>query len=462
MVLRLYNTLSRDKQKFKPLDENSVGMYVCGPTVYDYAHIGNARPVIVFDVLFRLLKTLYGDEKVTYVRNITDVDDKIIAAHQESGEDISSITSRTTEAFHSDMVALGNLTPTIEPRATDHIPQMIVLIQKLIDTGHAYQNDGHVCFNVTSMNDYGRLARLDRDELIAGARIEIASYKKDAADFVLWKPSEVNQPGWESPWGRGRPGWHIECSAMSAEYLGESFDIHGGGQDLIFPHHENEIAQSCCAQGRDTFAQTWMHNGYLMVEGEKMSKSFGNFITVKKLREVHHGETIRFCMLMTQYRQPLNWTEEGLAQAKTNLDSFYSALRATSHIKSTINSAPENFIGALSDDLNTPQAIVVLHELLGALNKASSDNSLASAKSNLLAAGKIMGVLQLDPEAWFKWVPASCDEGMSDTEIESLIEKRQIARKNKDFALSDLIRDELADQGILLEDSENRTTWKRG
>ncbi len=461
MVLHLYNTLTRDKQKFEPIDKNSVGMYVCGPTVYDYAHIGNARPVIVFDVLFRLLKKMYGQEHVTYVRNITDVDDKIIAAHQESGEDISSITSRTTDAFHSDMAALGNLTPTVEPRATDHTPQMIELIQKLIDGGHAYESNGHVCFNVPSMEDYGRLARLNRDELIAGARVEIASYKKDASDFVLWKPSEATQPGWESPWGRGRPGWHIECSAMSAEYLGESFDIHGGGQDLIFPHHENEIAQSCCAQGQDTFAQTWMHNGYLMVEGEKMSKSLGNFITVKELRNIHHGETIRFCMLMTQYRQPLNWTEDGLSQAKTNLDSFYGALRTTSHIEAAIIPAPDNFIAALSDDLNTPQAIVVLHKLLRVLNKAKSNDTLAYAKNNLLAAGKLMGLLQIDPEDWFKWSPVSLGEGISDSDIGILIERRQIARANKDFALSDKIRDDLVNQGIVLEDSGNGTTWKR-
>ena len=461
MVLHLYNTLARDKQKFEPLDANSVGMYVCGPTVYDYAHIGNARPVIVFDLLFRLLREMYGKEHVTYVRNITDVDDKIIAAHQESGEDISSITSRTTDAFHSDMAALGNLTPTVEPRATDHTPQMIKLIEKLIADGHAYENSGHVCFHVPSMKDYGRLARLNREELIAGARVEIAPYKKDASDFILWKPSEDNQPGWESPWGRGRPGWHIECSAMSAEYLGESFDIHGGGQDLIFPHHENEIAQSCCAQGRNTFAQTWMHNGYLMVEGEKMSKSRGNFITVKELRDIYHGETIRYCMLMTQYRQPLNWTEDGLSQAKTNLDSFYGALRTTSHIKSEMVPAPDNFIAALSDDLNTPQAIVVLHELLGLLNKATSDSSLVSARNNLLAAGRIMGLLQLDPEEWFKWSPVSLIEVVTDTEIEDMIESRKIARENKDYDLSDKIRQELADQGIMLEDSNNRTTWKR-
>ena len=462
MVLSLYNTLAREKQNFKPRDKNSIGIYVCGPTVYDYAHIGNARPVIVFDVLFRLLNKIYGKEHVTYVRNITDVDDKIIDACQKSGEDIGSITSRTTDAFHSDMAALGNLTPTVEPRATDHVGQMIKLIQKLLKKGHAYEDGGHVCFSVPSMENYGCLARLNRDELIAGARVEIASYKKDAADFVLWKPSDAKQPGWDSPWGRGRPGWHIECSAMSAEYLGESFDIHGGGQDLIFPHHENEIAQSCCAQGQGTFAQTWMHNGYVMVEGEKMSKSLGNFITVKELRNNHHGETIRFCMLMTQYRQPLNWTENGLSQAKTNLDSFYGALRTTASIEPFEVSVPNDFIEALSDDLNTPQAIVVLHKLLGTLNKASSEESVAIAKSNLLAAGKVMGLLQMYPEDWFKWIHGSRSMEMKDSEIERLIEKRQIARENRNFTLSDQIRDKLAEQGIVLEDGDSGTVWKRG
>jgi cysteinyl-tRNA synthetase len=462
MTLHLYNTLARAKQEFKPIDDTSVGMYVCGPTVYDYAHIGNARPVIVFDVLFRLLKHVYGDDHVTYVRNITDVDDKIIAAHQETGEDIGSITSRTTDAFHADMAALGNLKPSIEPRATDHIPQMIEIIKKLISDGHAYEDQGHVCFNVPSMPDYGRLARLNRDELIAGARVEIAPYKKDASDFVLWKPSDDDQPGWDSPWGRGRPGWHIECSAMSSEYLGDTFDIHGGGQDLIFPHHENEIAQSCCAHGEGTFAQTWMHNGYLMVEGEKMSKSLGNFITVHELIKDHHGEAARLCMLMTHYRQPLNWKADGLAQAKSSLDSFYGALRNLADITSEVVAPSDDFIAALSDDLNSPQAIAVLHELVGTLNKATSDNAKADAKNNLLAAGKMLGLLQLDPEDWFKWTPETAGKGLSDAEIEDSIEQRRAARANKDFALSDQIRDDLADQGIVLEDGGDGTTWKRG
>jgi len=462
MSLHLYNTLARAKQAFTPLKDDAIGMYVCGPTVYDYAHIGNARPVIVFDVLFRLLMHIYGEESVTYVRNITDVDDKIIAAYQESGEDIGSITSRTTDAFHADMAALGNLEPSIEPRATDHIPQMIKIIEKLIADGHAYEEQNHVCFNVPSMPDYGRLARLNRDELIVGARVDIAPYKKDAADFVLWKPSDDDQPGWDSPWGRGRPGWHIECSAMSSEYLGETFDIHGGGQDLIFPHHENEIAQSCCAHGEGTFAQTWMHNGYLMVEGEKMSKSLGNFITVHDLLKDHHGEAVRLCMLMTHYRQPLNWTADGLAQAKTSLDSWYGALRNAADTAVEAVAFSDDFIAALSDDLNSPQAIAVLHELVGELNKAENDDANSSAKNNLLAAGNLMGLLQLDPEDWFKWSPESAGDGLSDAEIDALIEQRRAARTNKDFAMSDKIRDDLAAQGIVLEDGADGTTWKRG
>ena len=460
MTLTLYNTLAREKQEFTPLDANGIGVYICGPTVYDYAHIGNARPVIIFDVLFRLLMHVYGDDAVTYVRNITDVDDKIIAAHQDTGEDIGSITSRTTEAFHADMAALGNLEPSIEPRATDHISQMIQLIEKLILEGHAYEDQGHVCFNVPSMADYGRLARLNRDELIAGARVDVAPYKKDAADFVLWKPSSDEQPGWDSPWGRGRPGWHIECSAMSSEYLGVTFDIHGGGQDLIFPHHENEIAQSQCAHGAGTFAQTWMHNGYLMVEGEKMSKSLGNLITVHDLLETYHGEAIRLCMLMTHYRQPLNWTAAGLAQAKESLDRWYGALRS---VEASSDVDPQaSLVEALSDDLNTPQAIAVLHEIAGRLNRSESDAGRCRTAAELLTAARFLGLLQLDPEEWFKWTPANAADVLGDGDIDDLIQQRTQARADKDFATSDKIRDDLAAQGIVLEDGPDSTTWKRG
>ena len=455
MDLQLYNTLTREKSLFTPLDSNSIRLYVCGPTVYDYAHIGNARPVIVFDVLARLLRQLYGNRHVTYVRNITDVDDKIIAAHQKTGEAIATITARTTQAFHYDMAALGNLPPDVEPRATDHIQEMIMLIEQLISKNHAYENDGHVLFNVTSMPDYGKLSRRNRDELIAGARVDVAPYKKDPADFVLWKPSSEGQPGWGSPWGNGRPGWHIECSAMSQKYLTESFDIHGGGVDLVFPHHENEIAQSCCAHGPGTFAQTWMHNGYLMVEGEKMSKSLGNFITVRDLLNDHRGETIRLCMLMTHYRQPLNWTAAALAQAKDALDKWYGALRSaargsTGHIQDTT-------ANALSDDLNTPLAIATLHAMAAELNKSSDPEQAA----NLVKTGRLMGLLQLDPEAWFKGRPGDAVSGLDDAEIDGLIAERGQARATKDFARSDEIRDQLTALGILLEDGPGGTTWKR-
>ncbi len=456
MSLQLHNTLTREKSGFAPLDPNNVRMYVCGPTVYDYAHIGNARPVIVFDVLARLLRHTYGKDHVTYVRNITDVDDKIIAENERTGEDISSITSRTTQAFHDDMAALGNLPPDVEPRATDHIGEMITLIEDLISKDHAYENDGHVLFNVPSMTDYGKLSRRNRDELIAGARVEVAPYKKDPADFVLWKPSEDYQPGWDSPWGRGRPGWHIECSAMSEKYLSKTFDIHGGGVDLVFPHHENEIAQSRCAHGPETFAQTWMHNGYLMVEGEKMSKSLGNFITVHDLLEDHHGETIRLCMLMTHYRQPFNWTAAGLAQAKDALDRWYGALRSVENAGG--GEICDAVVDALSDDLNSPLAISVLHELVGEVNK-SDDVALAE---DLVASGHLLGLLQLDPEDWFKWQSAGGSGGLSVTDIDTLVNERTQARANKDFARSDEIRDDLAAEGILLEDGLDGTTWKRG
>ena len=455
MPLQLYNTLTRKKSVFTPLDPENIRLYVCGPTVYDYAHIGNARPVIVFDVLARLLRQIYGKDHVTYVRNITDVDDKIIQAHQETGEAIAIITARTTQAFHDDMADLGNLPPDVEPRATEHIPEMIMLIQKLISTDHAYEKDGHVLFNVKSMPDYGKLSRRNRDQLIAGARVDVAPYKQDPADFVLWKPSSEGQPGWDSPWGNGRPGWHIECSAMSQKYLTESFDIHGGGVDLVFPHHENEIAQSLCAHGPGTFAQTWMHNGYLMVEGEKMSKSLGNFITVRDLLNDHQGETIRLCMLMTHYRQPLNWTTAGLAQAKDALDKWYGAVRSISY--SSTGHIQSNMADALADDLNTPLAIATLHEMAADLNRSSDPEQAA----NLVASGKLMGLLQQDPEAWFKMHRGDTTNGLDDAEINDLIAERGQARATKNFARSDEIRNQLAESGILLEDGTGGTTWKR-
>lgn len=449
--LKLHNTLSKSKETFTALDPSHVRLYVCGPTVYDRAHIGNARPVIVFDVLVRLLRRLYPC--VTYVRNITDVDDKINAKAKASGRPIAEITAETTKLFHEDMAALGALPPDIEPRATAHIPQMIAMIAKLIDQGHAYEAEGHVLFHVASMKDYGKLSGRSRDEMIAGARVEVAPYKKDAADFVLWKPSTPDLPGWDSPWGRGRPGWHIECSAMSREYLGASFDIHGGGQDLIFPHHENEIAQSeCCNHA--PFARFWLHNGFLKVEGEKMSKSIGNILSVHQLLSEAPGEAIRFAVLSAHYRQPLDWTDEGLKAAKSALDRLYRALETAPQAEPA--KVPENVLAALMDDLNTPLAISHLHELASALNKSADEDEKKRIAAELKAAGSLLGCLQADPNVWL--------QGGSDTnalEIDRLIAERIAAKKAKNFKEADRIRDELKAQGILLEDGPNGTTWRK-
>ncbi len=458
MALKLYNTLTRGKETLEPVVPERVGMYVCGPTVYDYAHIGNARPIVVFDVLYRLLKRQYAE--VTYVRNITDVDDKINARASESGENIGSITQRTTEAFHQDMAALGALKPDVEPRATGHIPQMIAMIERLIEAGHAYEAEGHVLFDVPSMADYGKLSGHSRAQLIDGARVEVAPYKRDPADFVLWKPSTPELPGWDSPWGRGRPGWHIECSAMSGEYLGRTFDIHGGGQDLIFPHHENEIAQSRCANPDDGFARLWMHNGYLMVEGEKMSKSLGNYFTVYELLEEYPGEAIRLVLLQTHYRQPLDFTRTAIAEARSTLDRLYGALRKAPEVAPMDGGGvPDAVLEALSDDLNTPLALARLHELAGALNKAADDDRSRCA-ADLVAAGAILGLLQDDPEAWFKWRPPGAEE-FDEGKIEALIAQRLEARAAKDFTEADRIRDDLAGRGIVLEDGAQGTTWRR-
>ncbi|MCP5366414.1 MAG: cysteine--tRNA ligase [Hyphomicrobiales bacterium] len=456
MTLTLYNTLHRAKEAFAPIDPGHVRMYVCGPTVYDYAHIGNARPVVVFDVLARVLRTLYP--KVTYVRNITDVDDKINAAAAASGEPIRAITERTAAAFHADMAALGDLGPDVEPRATEHIPQMIALVQALIDAGHAYAADGHVLFDVPSMPDYGRLSGRNRDEQIAGARVEVAPYKRDPADFVLWKPSTGDQPGWDSPWGHGRPGWHLECSAMSGQYLGETFDIHGGGQDLIFPHHENEIAQSQCAHHGREFVKYWVHNGYVMVEGEKMSKSLGNFYTVHDLLADFPGEAIRLVLLQTHYRQPLDFTKAGIAEARKVLDRFYGALRGID--AAPAGAASEDVMAALADDLNTPLALSLLHEALGRLNKAEDPAEKAQLAGQLRAAAAPLGLLGQDPEAWFRWQPEGSDS-LDDGAIQALIDDRLAARKAKDFATADRIRDDLKDRGIVLEDGPGGTTWRR-
>lgn len=453
MPLVLYNTLTRKKEIFEPLDSKNVRMYVCGPTVYDFAHIGNARPVIVFDVLYRLLRQTYGGQHVRYVRNITDVDDKINAAAKAKKEDIRDLTERTAKAFHEDVAALGCLPPDVEPRATEHIAQMIAMIERLFASQHAYEAQGHVLFSVASDPAYGKLSRRNRDEMIAGARVEVAPYKRDAADFVLWKPSPPDLPGWDSPWGRGRPGWHIECSAMSEAYLGTSFDIHGGGLDLIFPHHENEIAQSECAHEGAPFARYWLHNGFVMVDGAKMAKSEGNFRTIREVLNEAPGEAARLAMLMGHYRDPLDWTSDRLQQAKLGLDRFYLALRGAGEAAPA--TMPERVRAALEDDLNTPLAITGLHELLGELNRATDAGEKARLRGELLAAGAVMGLLQQEPEAWLK--------GQKDgaAEIDDLIAQRNAARERKDFAEADRIRTTLALKGILLEDGPGGTTWRR-
>ena len=458
MTIELYNTLTRAKAPLDPLDPANVRMYVCGPTVYDLAHIGNARPVVVFDVLFRLLRHVYGPDHVTYARNITDVEDKIIKAAEESGEPIDSITARTTKAFHDDMAALGALEPTVEPRATGHIAQMIAMIEALVAKGHAYAADGHVLFSVPSMADYGRLSRRNRQEMIDGARVEVAPYKQDPADFVLWKPSTPEQPGWDSPWGRGRPGWHIECSAMSAEHLGLHFDIHGGGQDLIFPHHENEIAQSVCATGAK-FVDVWMHNGYVIVDGEKMSKSLGNYFTVRQLlEEGWPGEVIRLALLSGHYRQPLDITRDKLKESKAQLDRLYGALRHAGAAEARSVAPPDGVLAALGDDLNTPEALAEVHEIGTALNKAADPSEQSRLKAALLGAGLLLGLLDTDPEAWFKGGLA--DETVA--EIEDLVTARNTARAEKNFAEADRVRDRLlADYNVVLEDGPQGTEWKR-
>jgi cysteinyl-tRNA synthetase len=442
----LHNSLTRRKERFEPAEPGDVRMYVCGPTVYDLAHLGNARPVVVFDVVARLLRRLYPS--VTYVRNITDVDDKINARAKASGESIAAVTARTTADFHTDMAALGTLPPDQEPRATAHIAEMIMVIERLIASGHAYEAEGHVLFAVASDPEYGALSGRSHDELIAGARVEVAPYKRDPGDFVLWKPSPDDLPGWDSPWGRGRPGWHIECSAMSWKYLGETFDIHGGGSDLIFPHHENELAQSLCAFPGSRFARYWMHNGMLQVNGEKMSKSLGNFFTVRDILAKAPGEAIRLLLLRTHYRSVLDFTDQGLAEAKRDLDRFYRALDAFPGVAA--GDVPASVLEALCDDLNTPLAISAMHGLAGAALAGD-----AEAAAGLLAAGSVLGLLQQTPDEWFR---GGAEEA---AEIEVAIAERYAARKAKDFARADSIRAELADRGILLEDGPKGTTWRR-
>lgn len=451
MELRLYDTLTRDKRAFAPIDPSNVRMYVCGPTVYDFAHIGNARPVIVFDVLFRLLRHIYGEAHVKYVRNITDVDDKINARAAERGIDIRELTEETYQNFKSDVAALGCLPPTVEPRATEHIEEMKAIIERLIASGHAYVAEDNVLFNVPSMTDYGQLSKRPMDEMIAGARVEVAPYKKDAQDFVLWKPSKAGEPGWPSPGGiktPGRPGWHIECSAMSWKHLGETFDIHGGGIDLVFPHHENEIAQSRCAFHTGVMANFWMHNGFLQVEGEKMSKSLGNFITIRDVLKDWPGEVARFNMLKTHYRQPIDWTVKGLEEAWKTLDDWYWIA----------NDAPGEGISApvleaLCDDLNTHQVITALHGLRNRIQ--GGEDKLRGEFAGTLRA---LGFLRESAKGWAGRRQVA--SGVDAAAVEGLIAARKAARASKNFAESDRIRDELAAMGVVLKDSKEGTTWE--
>jgi cysteinyl-tRNA synthetase len=470
--LSIHDSAARTKRRFVPIDPNHVRLYVCGPTVYDLAHLGNARPVVVFDVLARLLRRIYP--RVTYVRNITDVDDKINARSRESGEPIAAITARTTADFHTDMAALGALPPDVEPRATAHIPAMITLIERLIANGNAYAADGHVLFSVPSFAEYGKLSGRSPDELLAGARIDVAAYKRDAGDFVLWKPSDEDTPGWESPWGRGRPGWHIECSAMSWQHLGEEFDIHGGGHDLIFPHHENEVAQSVCAFPGHGFAHYWMHNGMLLVDGEKMSKSLGNFRTVRDIlaEGLWAGEAFRLLLLRTHYRQSLDFTVDGLHEAKAELDDHYAMLSRAPEAPggNAASSLAQWAVAPLLDDLNTPLALARLRDLRTLENAVTVGGSPAVAmeRAGLSAppapgvaaaafreAAAILGIATGDPAAWRQ------GDAEDSAAIEAAIAARLAARKSKNWAEADRIRDDLTAQGILLEDGPGGTTWRR-
>ena len=456
MKISLHNTLLRRKQEFTPIDENNVRMYVCGPTVYDRAHLGNAKTSVVFDVLYRFLCQVYGKDHVTYVSNITDVDDKILNKHKETGKSIREITEQTFQWYLDDMKKLNVLNPNHRPRATEYIQEMIELVKLLLQNGHAYEAEGHVLFSVDSMPDYGFLSGRSMKEMLAGARIEVADYKKNPADFILWKPSEADQPGWDSPWGYGRPGWHLECSAMSSKLLGDSFDIHGGGSDLIFPHHENECAPSCCAHP----AKYWVHAGMLMVDGVKMSKSLGNFYNVDEIISKYPAEALRLLFLTTHYHQPFNFTFEGLNQAKATLDRFYNALRQNAAVKVEKASPNARLMEALADDVNTPLALSVLHEIVNNLNKSETEADKVRYKSELIASAEVLGLLYQDPEVWFKGVS---DEkgGLSETDIENKIAERLAAKKNRDYALADKIRGELKDAGIVLEDTPSGTTWKR-
>ena len=457
MTIYLHDTLRREKVAFEPLSPGKVTMYLCGPTVYNYAHIGNARPAVVFDVLARLLRRTFA---LTFARNITDVDDKINAASVESGKPINEITARFIKAYNDDMAALGVMPPDIQPRATEHIDDMISMISTLIDNGNAYEADGHVLFDVSSFDDYGKLSKRDLREMLAGARVEVAPYKNAPQDFVMWKPSSPELPGWDSPWGRGRPGWHIECSAMSEKHLGRTIDIHAGGQDLVFPHHENELAQSSCAHGGEIFARYWLHNGFLSIDSTKMSKSLGNVLLVHEMIKKIPGEIIRLALLSGHYRQPLDWSDEVIESARKMLDRLYGALRGIDITKDARARAEPGaaVLAAIEDDLNTPKALSEIFNIARQLNKSSDDDERSELAATLLASGELLGIAQGDVEAWFS---GGANNDLSAGDIEALIDKRNAARAAKDFAAADAIREQLDAGGITIEDGPSGTRWRR-
>ena len=457
MTIKLHDTRLGKKVDFEPLDDEKVTMYLCGPTVYNYAHIGNARPAVVFDLLARVLRRRY---ELKFARNFTDVDDKINAASLETGKPIGEITEKFMRIYNEDMAALGVMPPDVEPRATEHIAEMIAMIESLIERGFAYESDGHVLFDVTAYDDYGALSKRSLREMIAGARVEVADYKRNSHDFVLWKPSTPELPGWESPWGRGRPGWHIECSAMAEKHLGTTIDIHAGGQDLIFPHHENELAQSRCAHGGADFARYWVHNWFLSIDHEKMSKSLGNVLLVHRLIETMPGEVIRLALLSAHYRQPLDWSDETVESARRMLDRLYGAVRGI-EVPDALRAAAEplpSVVEALEDDLNTPKAMAEFFGLARELNKATEAGEQQRLAAVMFATGNLLGLLQQDPEAWFA---VAADSALSAEAINEMIEKRNAARAAKDFATADALRDELAAAGIQIEDGAGGTTWRK-
>ena len=446
--LNFFNTLSNKKEKFFPINNNKIGMYVCGPTVYDFPHIGNARPLVVFDVLFRLLQSLYGKNKVTYVRNITDIDDKIIESSKKNKKSIKELTETITKSFHKDCRYLNCLNPTFEPKATENIKEMISMVSNLLKNNHAYENEKHVYFSVSSFKKYGKLSNKNSEQLVAGSRVEVSKYKKDPLDFVLWKPSDEKDPGWDSPWGRGRPGWHLECSVMSEKFLGKQFDIHGGGLDLVFPHHENEIAQSCCTNKTESFANYWLHNGFVTFNKEKMSKSIGNIVTLNKLRENVNGQVVRLALLSSHYKQPLDWNEKLIKESQNTLDKWYGQFE-----KINSEELQDDVLKPLQEDLNTPEYITKLHSLFEESSKGNK-----SSKVKFLSACKQIGLLEEDKQSWenFKKSKVKVDENF----INQKIKDRNDARKKGNYKLADILRKELEDNGVIIEDKQDQTIWK--